>query len=161
MYSFLISLGSNLGDRQNAILSAHKLLAKDISLICASRIFETPPWGYEDQPPFLNQVIKATTQLPPLKLIDKLKGIEMEVGREPNFRYGPRLIDLDILFYDDMIFKTEELTIPHPEITNRAFVLLPLMDIAPNYVHPEFQTKISDLIRLVDTNEIIAYVGEK
>ena len=161
MHVVFISLGSNLGDRQYAFLSAHKLMAEDIILVSASKIYETPPWGYEDQPCFLNQVIKATTLLSPIKLLDKLKWTERKVGRKPNFRYGPRLIDLDILFYDDMIFKTEELTIPHPEITNRAFVLLPLMDIAPNYVHPEFQTKISDLIRLVDTNEIIAYVGEK
>jgi 2-amino-4-hydroxy-6-hydroxymethyldihydropteridine diphosphokinase len=156
-----ISLGSNMGDRQTAILKARNLLAVDVPPIFSSRIFETPPWGYEDQPPFLNQVIKATAHLSPLKLLDKLKEIEKEVGREPNFKYGPRLIDLDILFYDEMIFKNKVLTIPHPEITNRAFVLLPLMDVAPNFVHPGNQTKISDLIKLVDTSGINEFIGEK
>jgi 2-amino-4-hydroxy-6-hydroxymethyldihydropteridine diphosphokinase len=160
MHVVFISLGSNLGDRQYAFLSAHKLMAEDIILVSASKIYETPPWGYEDQPCFLNQVIKATTLLSPIKLLDKLKWTERKVGRKPNFRYGPRLIDLDILFYDDLIYKTELLTIPHPEITNRAFVLRPLMDIAPNYIHPENQKKISDLINLVEINGLVEFKGQ-
>lgn len=132
----------------------------DIIPVSFSKVYETPPWGYEDQPPFLNQVIKARTHLSPSELLKRLKEIERELGRQPIFRYGPRLIDLDILFYDEMEYKSEDLTIPHPEIANRAFVLVPLMEIAPNYIHPVIHKKISDLAAQVETEGIIEYRGE-
>lgn len=160
MHKVFISLGSNIGDRYNAILSSLDLMAPDIILNSISKMYETPPWGFEDQPPFLNQVIKAQTQLSPLKLLDKLKEIEQNIGRKPNFRYGPRLIDIDILFYDDLVYRSGRLTIPHPEIAKRAFVLIPLMDIAPDYIHPENHRKISDLALLMETNGIIEFRGQ-
>lgn len=159
MHEVFISLGSNIGDRQYAMLRAITLMTPDIVPVSFSKIYETPPWGFEDQPPFLNQAIKTQTLLSPSELLEKLKRIEREIGRKPNFRYGPRLIDLDILFYDDLIYKSEKLIIPHPEINIRAFVLIPLMDIAPNLVHPESHQKISDLVSLLEPKGIIEYRG--
>ena len=94
-----IALGSNIGDRARALNEASALMPPDIIPVSCSKVYETPPWGYEDQPPFLNQVIKARTHLSPPALIKRLKEIEQELGRQPIFRYGPRLIDLDILFF--------------------------------------------------------------
>ncbi|MDO9545418.1 MAG: 2-amino-4-hydroxy-6-hydroxymethyldihydropteridine diphosphokinase [Pelolinea sp.] len=160
MHDVFISLGSNIGDRYNALLNARNLMTPDIVPVSFSKIYETPPWGYEDQPPFLNQVIKAQTELSPSALLERLKGIEKEIGRKSNFKYGPRLIDLDILFYDELIYKTDNLTVPHPEIINRAFVLIPLMDIASNFIHPFYNQTISNLAKAVEPNGIIEYRGQ-
>ena len=157
IHSVFIALGSNIGDRSTALRKAIDLMPPDIIPITFSKVYETPPWGYEDQPPFLNQVIKAQTHLSPLELIKRLKRIELEIGRQPIFLYGPRLIDLDILFYDDLVYISESLTIPHPEIINRAFVLVPLMEIAPNYIHPVSKKKIFEFIAQVDIENIVEY----
>ena len=155
-----IALGSNIGDRARALNEAGDLMPPDIIPISFSKVYETPPWGYEDQPPFLNQVIKARTHLSPPVLLKRLKEIEQELGRLPIFRYGPRLIDLDILFYDDLEYKSEKLTIPHPEIASRAFVLVPLMEIAPNFIHPSSHKKIIDMVDQVEVDSIIEYRGD-
>ncbi len=155
-----IALGSNIGDRVKALNNASDLMPPNIIPISFSKVYETPPWGYEDQPPFLNQVIKARTHLSPPALLKRLKEIERELGRQPIFRYGPRLIDLDILFYDDLEYKSEKLTIPHPEIANRAFVLVPLMEIAPNYIHPVNHKKIVDIAAQIEVDHIIEFRGD-
>ncbi len=155
-----IALGSNIGDRARALNEASELMPPDIIPVSFSKVYETPPWGYEDQPPFLNQVIKARTHLSPPALLKRLKEIEQKLGRKPIFRYGPRLIDLDILFFDDLEYKSEKLTIPHPEIDNRAFVLVPLMEIAPNYIHPVCHKKIVDLAAHVEVDSIIEFRGD-
>jgi len=155
-----IALGSNIGDRVRALNEASDLMPPDIIPISFSKVYETLPWGYENQPLFLNQVIKARTHFSPPALLKRIKGIEQELGRQPNFRYGPRLIDLDILFYDDLEYKSKELTIPHPEIANRAFVLVPLMEIAPNYIHPVNHKKIADMAAWVEKDSIIEFQGE-
>jgi len=148
-----------MGDRVRALNKASDLMPPDIIPNYYSKVYETPPWGYEDQPLFLNQVIKARTHLSPLALLKRLKEIEQELGRLPVFRYGPRLIDLDILFYDDLEYKSDKLTIPHPEIANRAFVLVPLMEIAPNYIHPVNHKKIADMTAQVEVDSIIEFRG--
>jgi 2-amino-4-hydroxy-6-hydroxymethyldihydropteridine diphosphokinase len=152
-----ISSGSNLGDRLTALSTAAALLSPNVRVLKASKVYETPPWGFENQPAFLNQVLKAETKLDPPALLKVLKSIEHTMGREATFRYGPRSIDLDILFYDDLILSTDNLQIPHPMIPERAFVLVPLCEIAPDYIHPVLGKNISGLTRSVDSSEITIY----
>ncbi len=142
----LLSLGTNLGDREANLRNAITALAPAVRVTRESRVYETAPWGFTDQPSFLNMVVAGETDLSPLELLKFLKTLETELGRTPTFRYGPRLIDLDILFYDDLILQTPELTIPHPKLHERAFVLVPLADLAPDLVHPLIQQNIADLL---------------
>ncbi len=149
-----LSLGSNLGDRAQNLRNSIPLLAPKVQSVLQSSIYETEPWGYADQPAFLNQVIKANTSLEPLYLLEFLKQIEITMGRKETFRFGPRLIDLDILFYDDLILDTPKLTIPHPRIAERAFVLIPLAEISPDLYHPVFKKTIQELKTSVDNTSI-------
>lgn len=152
--SIFIGLGSNLGDRQKMLAKAVELLQPEIRPVTYSRIYETPPWGFTDQPAFLNQVILAQTSLSAQETLDTLKRIENDLGRQPNFRYGPRVIDLDILFFNEDVITTDTLAIPHPELTRRAFVLLPLLDIAPDFIHPVEKKSIRELAELVGSDGI-------
>jgi 2-amino-4-hydroxy-6-hydroxymethyldihydropteridine diphosphokinase len=152
-----ISSGSNLGDRLTALSTAAALLSPDVRVLKVSKVYETPPWGFEDQPAFLNQVLQVETELDQTALLKVLKCIEHAMGREATFRYGPRAIDLDILFYDDLILSTNNLQIPHPMIPERAFVLVPLCEIAPDYIHPALGKSISELARSVDSSGIKVY----
>jgi 2-amino-4-hydroxy-6-hydroxymethyldihydropteridine diphosphokinase len=111
-------------------------LTPQLEVKSKSQVYETPPWGFEDQPRFLNQVIKGTTYLDPERLLKHLKRLEVALGRKASFPNGPRSIDMDLLFYDDLVLNKPSLVIPHPRLHERAFVLLPLMDIAPELVHP-------------------------
>ncbi len=140
-HTVYIALGTNLGDRLANLRAAIKSLPPDVSVLAESHVYETPPWGYADQPPFLNMAIKAETDLAPEPLLTYLKQLEVELGREQNFRWGPRLIDLDILFYDELVVNTPPLVIPHPRLHERAFVLVPLLDVAPDLVHPDAAKK--------------------
>ena len=153
-HSIYIALGTNLGDRLDNLRAAIRAMSPEIILLAESRVYETPPWGYEDQPAFLNMVVKAETGLGPEPLLKYLKQIEVKLGREQNFRWGPRLIDLDILFYDDVVIESPPLIIPHPRLHERAFVLVPLADVASDFIHPVFQKKIEDLLLEVDTQGI-------
>ncbi len=146
MSTVFLSLGTNLGDREANLRNAITALAPQVRGTRESPVYETAPWGFEDQPSFLNMVVEGETDLPPLELLKFLKTLETELGRTPTFRYGPRLIDLDILFYDDLILQTPELTIPHPKLHERTFVLMPLVDLAPDFVHPVLQRTIADLL---------------
>jgi 2-amino-4-hydroxy-6-hydroxymethyldihydropteridine diphosphokinase len=150
-----LALGTNLGDRIANLRAALRSFAPDLELAAASKIFETPPWGFTDQPPFLNMVIHARTGLSPESLLSKLKQLEVELGREQTFRWGPRLIDLDILFYDDLILDTPSLNIPHKRLHERAFVLVPLADLAPDFIHPVLGRTIRQLLADVDAGEIV------
>jgi len=119
-----------------------------------SSVYETKPWGLKEQPNFLNQVAQIETGLEPLELLKELKKIERVMGRKKTVRYGPRLIDLDILFYEDLILRTRALVIPHPLLAQRAFVLVPLNEIEPELIHPLEKKSIHDLLAMVDCNSV-------
>jgi 2-amino-4-hydroxy-6-hydroxymethyldihydropteridine diphosphokinase len=146
MIRVFLGIGTNLGDRERNLLEARAVLSQTLEIIKESSICQTAPWGYLDQPAFLNQVIEAQTTLSSLNLLDFLKQTEKQLGRQANFRYGPRLIDLDILFYGNRIIQTPRLQVPHPRLTQRAFVLVPLAEIAPEFVHPQNKQTIAQLL---------------
>lgn len=152
-----LALGSNLGDRPANLRAAIAALAPQVRALAESRIYETPPWGYEDQPAFLNMVVQAETDLPPRELLAHLKHIELRLGRAPTFRYGPRRIDMDILFYDDLILDEQGLALPHPRLHERAFVLVPLADVAAQFVHPVLRQTVHELLSTQDTSGIKNY----
>ena len=152
-----IALGTNLGNRHKNLRSAIESLAPELRVMRESTIYETPPWGFTEQPSFLNMVIEAETSLNPRALLVYLKKREDELGRVKNFRNGPRQIDLDILFYNDLALDEENLTIPHPRLYERAFVLVPLANIAPKFEHPLLGKTITELLRDVDTSEITPF----
>ena len=153
-HTVYIALGTNLGDRLANLRAALRSLPTVVIVIEESPVYETPPWGYEDQPDFLNMVIKAETGLDPEPLLKYLKQLEVQLGREQNFRWGPRLIDLDILFYDDLVLKTPPLVIPHQRLHERAFVLVPLADVAADYVHPVLGEFVWELLLQADVSGI-------
>ena len=155
-----IGLGSNLGDRQAYLKQAAACLPPQVTPLRYSRIYQTPPWGYTDQPAFLNQVIEAQTDLEPQALLNKLKDVENEIGRVENFRYGPRCIDLDILLYNQDVYQSDTLTIPHPSMPERAFVLVPLCELAPDLIHPVLQIRIADLLKNIDASGVERYKEE-
>jgi 2-amino-4-hydroxy-6-hydroxymethyldihydropteridine diphosphokinase len=157
MSAVFLSLGTNLGDRLANLRAALVALraAPGIRLLTQSRIYETPAWGYEDQPPFLNMAVEAETDLEPRLLLTRLKSLEADLGRIPTFHWGPRLIDIDILFYGDLVLNTPELVIPHPRLQERAFVLVPLADLAPGLLHPVLHQTVAQLLASVDASAII------
>jgi 2-amino-4-hydroxy-6-hydroxymethyldihydropteridine diphosphokinase len=136
MPTVFIGLGTNLGKRRRNLAAARRMLGPELRLTAESTVIETAPWGYPDQPDFLNQVVRAETGLDPAAVLSALQSIEARLGRTPTFRYGPRLIDLDLLYYDDLVLDEPGLTIPHPRLHERDFVLRPLVEIAPDWVHP-------------------------
>lgn len=152
-----ISLGTNLGDRLANLKAARAALAPAVQLMACSRVYQTPPWGYLEQPAFLNQVVKGETSLLPEDLLDFLKQLEVRLGRRPAPRYGPRVIDLDILFYADLIIDTPDLSIPHPHLAERAFVLVPLADLDPSLRHPLLGTTVRELLDSVEQAGIEPY----
>lgn len=141
-----IGIGSNLGNREENCEKAIKLLeGNNIKVTKRSSMIETEPWGVEDQPKFINMAVTIETGFKSEELLRVLKKIEDEIGRSPAERWGPRIIDLDILLYDDLIIKTPELEIPHPHIEEREFVLKPLSEIAPEKIHPVLKKSIKEL----------------
>ncbi|MGE5263251.1 MAG: 2-amino-4-hydroxy-6-hydroxymethyldihydropteridine diphosphokinase [Acidobacteriota bacterium] len=141
-----LALGANLGDREKNLHEAIARLAPFVDIASTSSIYETEPVGVREQPWFLNLVVRGTTTLSPVDLLRRVKKIEIEMGRSEGIRFGPRPIDIDILFYDRLIELSPALTIPHPRLHERAFVLIPLAEIAPDFVHPRFRLRIRDLL---------------
>lgn len=121
--------------------------AEGIKVVKRSSLYETKPWGLKAQPDFINMVVCAETGISPEELLKKLKFIEKKMGRKESKRWGPRLIDIDILFYDDLVIDSPELKIPHPYIKEREFVLLPLSEIEPEFVHPVLKKTVRELYR--------------
>lgn len=154
-----LALGSNLGNRTSNLKNAINNLTPQMDVKKKSSVYETPPWGYTDQPAFLNQVVMVQTYMEPEDLLGHLKRLEVVLGREPTFENGPRVIDMDILFYDDLIVNSPPLVIPHPRLHQRAFVLVPLNEIAPNLIHPLLKKPISELLLNVDRLNIVEYQG--
>lgn len=152
-----LALGSNLGDRQANLKQAIASLSPQMEVKAKSRVYETSPWGYTDQPKFLNQVVKVDTYVGPEQLLKHLKRLEIALGRVPSFQNGPRLIDIDILFYDDLVLNTPSLVVPHPQLQERAFVLMPLNDIAPALSHPSTGKTVSEMLESCDTSGISVY----
>ncbi|MGH2443370.1 MAG: 2-amino-4-hydroxy-6-hydroxymethyldihydropteridine diphosphokinase [Chloroflexota bacterium] len=149
MTSIYLSMGSNLGDRENNLRSALRDLAPGIGISGVSSVYETAPVGVTDQPPFLNVAVSAKTGLEPQPLLKALQVIEQEVGRRPTYRWGPRIVDIDILLYGDLVLETPDLVIPHPRMHQRAFVLVPLAEIAPDLRHPVIGKSMSELAQEV------------
>lgn len=143
--SVFLGLGSNIGNREENINSAIKKLSKEIKIINISKFIETEPYGYTNQPKFINCAIEGETNLTPYELLDFCLNIEKEMGRIREIRWGPRNIDIDILFYGNLIINSNILTIPHPEIEKRLFVLEPLNEIAPDFIHPILKKTIRNL----------------
>jgi 2-amino-4-hydroxy-6-hydroxymethyldihydropteridine diphosphokinase len=148
-----LGIGTNLDDRHANIDRALRAISHLARITRVSRIYESAPVGFAEQPPFWNLVVRASTALPPAELLTRLKEIERSMGRVPTFRNGPRLIDIDILFYDDMIVDDGSLSIPHPRAHERAFVLRPLYEVAPGLVDPRTGALVADGLSAVAEQE--------
>lgn len=147
MHKVFLAIGSNLGNKKkNCLVAVEKLKETGIIIEKISKIYITEPWGIKEQPVFANMVISGFTEASPFELLKSIKNIEKEMGREKTIRYGPRIIDIDIIFYDNLILETEHLTIPHPLAHKRYFVLRPLIDIAPDFIHPVLKVKVKKLL---------------
>lgn len=139
--------GGNLGNRENNLALAKELIDQQCGRVTlASFLYETAAWGNTDQPSFLNQVLQLETKLTARQLIRRLLKIERQMGRERKERYGPRIIDIDILLFNDEVHHYPLLKLPHPEMQNRRFALLPLAEIAAGAVHPVFHKTIRELL---------------
>ena len=155
-----LALGSNMGNRLSNLKAAVLNLTPQMTVKQKSSVYETPPWGFTEQDAFLNQVVKVTTYLEPEPLLRHLKRMETALGRVPNFQNGPRVIDIDILFFDNMIINTPPLVVPHPRLHERAFVLVPFAEIEPDFIHPILQRPINKILEDVDRSEIKLFTGK-
>jgi 2-amino-4-hydroxy-6-hydroxymethyldihydropteridine diphosphokinase len=161
-----LSLGSNSGDRVGYLQQAASLIgaANDINVITSSSFYETEPWRMDSKNWFVNAVIQISTSLTPQDLLDVCKRIESQLGRkrdENSDKYSDRTIDIDILFYDNLITCNDNLTIPHPLIHKRAFVLVTMLEIAQDFVHPLFKKTISDLYDALENPEQVFLYGTR
>lgn len=153
MQGVYLLLGSNLGDRENYISEAVDLISQRAGVVeLKSSYYETASWGKTDQPDFINQAIFLKTKLSPQQLLITILDIEKHFGRERLVKWGSRTIDIDILFYADMIIKESDLVVPHPYLHERAFALLPLAEIAAEFVHPQCKKNILELCNSLADN---------
>lgn len=147
MASVYLQLGANLGERADSLASAVQQIEARIGpVLLASKQYETPAWGLTDQPDFLNQVILVDSALDPWLVLQTILDIEKNMGRQRKEKWGPRLIDIDILGIDDLIIDSPDLTIPHPWLHRRLFVLEPFAEIAPHWVHPILLLTVKELL---------------
>jgi 2-amino-4-hydroxy-6-hydroxymethyldihydropteridine diphosphokinase len=158
-----IALGSNKGDRFEHLTKAIQEIIhdKNNSIENVSSIYETLPYGYKDQGNFYNAVIKIRTGYRLMALLDFLKSIEQKIGRENSAKWGPREIDLDILFFNDLIFSNNRITVPHKEVAKRDFVLVPLSEIAPDLYHPALNQKICDICIVESEKTVVGKTQQK
>jgi 2-amino-4-hydroxy-6-hydroxymethyldihydropteridine diphosphokinase len=161
MARIYLALGSNLGDRLTNLQRAVSLLQRRVRVLKVSDVYETEPWGVTDQPRFLNCALEGETTLTPPELLEYIKSFEQEMGRTASERYGPRVIDVDILLYDELIYLDERLEIPHPRMSERRFVLVPLAQLAPDTLHPvKKETMAALLARLPDEGDVRLYAAK-
>lgn len=151
-------LGANLGDRVTTLRRAVDLIGERVGLVVqASGLYETAPWGVTDQPAFLNQVLAVDTGLTPQAVLTQTQAIEEQLGRVRHEKWGARVIDVDILYYDDLVIQSATLTIPHPFLHERRFTLVPLAEIAPEFLHPVLQKTTHDLLATcTDDSDVVA-----
>ena len=160
--SVYLGLGSNLGDRQKNLALALDYISQRMRISKKSSIYDTAPVENPDQPRFLNMVVEVETSLQPDKLLQLLKGIEAKMGRVPAKPNSPRPIDIDILFFGDSIWNSPALVIPHPKIPQRAFVLVPLNEIAPILAHPVTKKKVREMLKEINkgVQDVLKFEGE-
>lgn len=151
-HTVYLSLGTNMGDKKKNLLEAIGKIGKleNTKVTSQSTILETEPFGYTEQDMFLNACIEIKTLFTPQELLEKLLNIELEMGRVRTIKWGPRIIDIDILFFDDEIIQDKNLAVPHPWISERMFVLEPLCEIAPNLIHPLERKPVATLKRILE-----------
>ncbi len=154
MHSVIIAIGTNVGNKKENIETAVKKMENNrMKIVKMAKSFKTLPYGYKEQPAFLNTAVEIETSLSPEKLLEELLKIEKEMGRIRKVHWGPRIIDLDIIFFDNLIINEEKLKIPHPDMQNRFFVLKPLMEIAPCRVHPKFCETVKTLFEKLENGK--------
>ena len=144
-----LALGTNIGNKRRNMITAAALLAERVGDVLAlSGFYETEPWGFQSENTFLNAALQLDTSLSPLELLKATQEIEIEMGRtqKSNGAYHDRIIDIDILLYEDLVLQTPELTLPHPLMDERLFVMEPLAEIAPNVIHPVFKKPVISLL---------------
>ena len=148
-----LGLGSNLGDRLANLERGLQILGERVRLVRASSIYETEPWGFVEQPAYLNCVVEGVSTVSPEGLLEVLKETERMVGREATFPGGPRVFDADLLFYGDRTVDLSHLKVPHPRIPERAFVLVPMAEIAADFLHPTLGVRVETLAARVEGRE--------
>lgn len=154
MHEYILSLGSNRGDRLGLLAEALDQLAVSGCVIDAtSRIIETAPWGYTDQADFLNQAVRVSCSLLPKDMLLLCQQVEMQLGRERHIKWGPRTLDIDIIAWNGGRYHNDGLDIPHPRMQDRLFVLQPMEEICPDWIHPILQLTVEDLIKRIETKK--------
>lgn len=159
MHTYYLHLGSNKGDRTSYLSNAIKQITAKIGQVTdQSAIYQTEPWGKKDQDEFLNMAIKVESNLAPEDALNAAKKIETDMGSAKKGKWGPRIIDIDILYCDDLIMEKDNLVIPHPHIYERNFVLIPLMEIAGDFIDPVKEMSIEDIFDLCkDESEVLLF----
>ena len=158
-FEIYLGIGSNIGDRESNIRSALSQLEKIVIIEKSSKIYETAPWGYEEQPNFLNMVLSGTYNGSAISLLRFCQTTERIIGRTPSFIYGPREIDIDILLYGNNVIEKDGLTIPHPRMSTRAFVLIPLAEIHPELIIPGINIPVEGLVERIESTTSVVKWG--